>query len=228
MARHINDIGLQLIEQWEGLFLSAYHGAADRPGLLTIGFGHTDAAGPPRVSSGMTITKKQADDILRSDFGQVEGAIERLVKVPLTDNQFAALVAFTFNVGQAALANSTLLKKLNTGDYDSVPTELMKWTKANGKRVQGLANRRAAEAGLWVKGAPIASQYVEPDENKETILSSLAKPETIGTAIASSGGIATALGGVGGPVGYAIAAVIILGAGVAAFWIIKHIMDRGT
>lgn len=228
MSRQINDEGLRLVEQWEGLYLTAYHGAADRPNLLTIGYGHTDAAGPPQVTVGMTITKEQADDILRSDLSGCEKAVEQLVAVQLTDNQFAALVSFVFNVGQSNFQSSTLLKKLNRGDYVSVPSELMKWTRANGVRVQGLANRRAAEGGLWVKGAPVASQYIEPDENKETILSSLVKPETIATATASGSGIFAALKNAGGPIEYAIAAAIVIATCVAAFWIIKHILDRGT
>lgn len=228
MARHINQNGLDLIKQWEGKYLAAYHGAADRPGLLTIGYGHTDAAGPPKVTAGMAISDKQAEDILKADLWKVEDSVSQMVKVELNENQFSTLVSFVFNVGQANLAGSTLLRKLNSGDYTSVPTELMKWTKANGKQVQGLANRRAAEAGLWVKGAPIASQYVEPEAKPETVLSSLTKPETIATVVTGVGGTATALGGVGGPIGYAIAAVIVIAAVVAAFWLIKHIMDRGT
>lgn len=161
--RRISDDGLKMIQQWEGCYLTAYHGAADRPGLLTIGYGHTDAAGPPTVTAGMTITKKQASDILRTDLGGCEASVERMVKVFLNDNQFAALVSFVFNVGEANFGKSNLLRKLNSGDYASVPAELMKWTKANGVTVKGLANRRAAEAGLWAKGAPIASQYVEPE-----------------------------------------------------------------
>lgn len=163
MARHINDTGLKMIQQWEGLFLTAYHGAADRPGLLTIGYGHTDAAGPPLVHAGDVITRSQASDILRSDLGHVEANVSSMVKVPLTDNQFAALVSFVFNVGEANFGKSSLLRKLNKGDYASVPAELMKWNRANGKPVQGLSNRRAAEAGLWVKGSQVASQFVEPE-----------------------------------------------------------------
>src|SRR5574338_535956 len=184
--RKTNDLGLDLIKQWEGLYLTAYHGAADRPGLLTIGYGHTDAAGPPMVTDNMVITKKRADDILRADLAKVEAAVERLVTVPLNDNQFAALVAFVFNVGDGAFAKSTLLRKLNAGDYEAVPSELMKWTMANGKRVQGLANRRAAEAGLWVKGAPVASQYVEPEPQKAGPVAIAMKPETIATLAGSS------------------------------------------
>lgn len=161
--RQINDAGLKLISQWEGLYLTAYHGAADRPGLLTIGYGHTAAAGPPVVKAGMKVTKKQAEDILRNDLSKVEQHVQDMVKVPLNDNQFATLVSFVFNCGEANFAKSSMLKKLNNGDYGSVPAELMKWTKANGVQVQGLANRRAAEAGLWVKGAFVASQYVKPE-----------------------------------------------------------------
>ena len=228
MPRQINDLGLQLIEQWEGLYLKAYHGAADRPGLLTIGYGHTDAAGPPVVTAGMTITKAQADDILRSDLGKVEGHVENMVMVDLNDNQFAALVSFVFNVGEQNFRNSTLLRKLNSGDYNSVPDELMKWTKANGVRVQGLANRRAAEAGLWAKGAPVASQYIEPEPDKASAMDIALKPETIATVAGSGSGIFAALSTANGPVGYALAGVIVVAALVAAYYIVCRIRDRAT
>ncbi len=163
MARQINDDGLKLIESFEGLFLTAYHGAADRPGLLSLGYGHTDAAGPPTVTAGMTITKEQADAILCTDLSKVEADVESLVKVPLNDNQFAALVSFAFNCGSTALKNSSLLRKLNAGDYDSVPESLMAWVNANGKRVQGLVRRRVAEGELWSRDSMPSSNTVEVD-----------------------------------------------------------------
>lgn len=156
MARIINVAGLSHIKQWEGLKLKAYRDVA---GILTVGYGHTSAAGPPKVTAGMSITEAQAEDILRSDLRKFEERVERLVKVRLTDNQFAVLVSFDFNTG--ALHKSTLLKKLNAGDYDAVPTELMKWVNAGGKKVKGLVNRRAAEAGLWAKGEFVSSNTVE-------------------------------------------------------------------
>jgi lysozyme len=226
--RKTNQNGIDLIKQWEGLYLTAYHGAADRPGLLTIGYGHTDAAGPPMVKAGMTITAQEAENILRNDLSGCEAAVERIVTVALNDNQFAALVSFVFNVGEANFKSSTLLRKLNAEDYASVPAELMKWTKANGKRVQGLANRRAAEGGLWVKGAPVESQYVEPEAKPETVTSSLTKPETIATVVGSASGVVAAISGATGPVGYALAAVIVIAALVAGYWIIKNIKERGT
>ncbi len=162
--RQINDDGLKLIESFEGLFLTAYHGAADRPGLLTIGYGHTDAAGPPHVVAGMTITKDEANNILRADLGKVEAEVESLVKVPINDNQFAALVSFAFNCGSTALKNSSLLRKLNSGDYDSVPQSLLAWVNANGKRVQGLVRRRVAEGELWSRGDAASTNTIEVDD----------------------------------------------------------------
>lgn len=156
MARRINAAGLSHIMQWEGKRLVAYQDVA---GIWTIGYGHTTAAGIPRVREGMRISDKEAEDILKTDLRKFEDRVSRLVKVPLTDNQFAVLVSFDFNTG--ALHKSTLLKKLNAGDYDAVPAELMKWVNAGGKRVQGLVNRRAAEAGLWAKGEFVSSNTVE-------------------------------------------------------------------
>ncbi|WP_420361388.1 lysozyme [Ensifer canadensis] len=98
----------------------------------------------------MVITEAKAEEILRADLAQFEERVARLVKVPINDNQHAVPVSFDFNTGR--LGKSTLLKKLNAGDYEAVPAELMKWVNAGGKRLKGLVNRRAAEAGLWVKG----------------------------------------------------------------------------
>lgn len=156
MARRINAAGLSHIMQWEGKRLVAY---PDVAGIWTIGYGHTTAAGIPRVREGMRISDKEAEDILKDDLRKFENRVNSLVKVQLTDNQFAVLVSFDFNTG--ALHKSTLLKKLNAGDYDAVPAELMKWVNAGGKRVQGLVNRRAAEAGLWAKGEFVSSNTVE-------------------------------------------------------------------
>ncbi|MEJ5019325.1 lysozyme [Ochrobactrum vermis] len=155
MTRRINAAGLSLVKQWEGLKTTAYRDVA---GVLTIGYGHTSAAGSPKVTPGMAIGNKEAERILKADLAKFEARVERFVKVPITDNQFAVLVSFDFNTG--ALDKSTLLKKLNKGDYAAVPIELMKWVNAGGKKVQGLVNRRAAEAGLWAKGDFVSSNYV--------------------------------------------------------------------
>lgn len=144
MARHINEAGLEELKSSEALRLKAY---LDGGGVPTIGWGHTKG-----VRMGQTITREQAEAFLREDLAWAERAVETSVKVPLNDNQFAALVSFTFNVGEGAFKKSTLLKKLNKGDYSSVPKELLKWVNDNGKRVQGLYNRRVREGALFVKG----------------------------------------------------------------------------
>lgn len=181
MARRINDEGLEVIKRFEGKRLTAYR---DPVGILTIGYGHTDAAGPPQVRPGTVITEAQAEAILRQDLGQYERAVEEGVKVALSDNQFAALVSFTFNVGPANLAKSTLLKKLNAGDYDAVPGELVKWNRAGGKVLAGLTNRRAAESGLWAKGSPVSSRSVEPSKPASALAGTIVAVGTGGTLAA--------------------------------------------
>lgn len=165
MTRRINAEGLKLIKQWEGVKLTAYKDVAD---VWTIGYGSTGA----HVRPGMKISQDHAEQLLLDDLDRFERAVERLVKVPLKDNQFAALVSFAFNVGEGkkGFETSTLLKKLNGGNYEAVPAELMKWVNAGGKKVKGLVNRRAAEAGLWAKGSFVSSNTVEAKPAKPPVL----------------------------------------------------------
>lgn len=145
-----SDFGRAFITRWEGCHLKAYLCPAN---VWTIGVGHTAAMGNPTPVSGMKITQDEADAILARDLSQIERDIIASVKVKLAQKQFDTLVSFVFNVGIGAFRKSTLLKKLNAGDYAAVPEELMKWTRAGGKVLQGLVNRRKAEADLW-RGAP--------------------------------------------------------------------------
>ena len=101
--------------------------------------------------------------MLREDLIGAEAAVERYIAVPLTDNQFAALTSFTFNLGTGSLKTSTLRKKLNRGDYDAVPSELARWVKAQGKTLKGLVRRRAAEGELFMQpDGTAASAEVPP------------------------------------------------------------------
>ncbi len=136
--------GIALIKAHEGKRLVAYRCPAD---VWTIGYGHTSAAGNPTVKPGMRITEQEADTILRRDLFRFEERVNRLVKVPLTQGQFDALVSFDFNTG--ALHSSTLLKKLNANNYSAVPAQLMRWTRGGGKELPGLVRRRRDEAELW-------------------------------------------------------------------------------
>lgn len=117
-------------------------------GTLSVGYGHTNAAGPPKITKGMRVTMEQASQILDDDLDKVEANVRRLVKVPLTQSQFDALVSFDFNTG--GLSKSTLLKKLNAGDYTGASSEFGKWVKAKGKTLKGLVRRRNAERALFL------------------------------------------------------------------------------
>jgi len=143
LARNINKAGLDLIKHFEGFRAQAYICPA---GVWTIGYGHTSG-----VSSGQRVTEQKAEQLLHEDLADAQAAVERYIAVPLTDNQFAALVSFTFNLGAGNLKTSTLRRRLNTNDYDAVPSELARWVKANGKTLEGLFRRRAAEGELFMR-----------------------------------------------------------------------------
>jgi lysozyme len=147
----VNEATIDLITEFEGVVLEAYPDPAHGWRVPTIGIGHTTAAGPPEVKQGMKITEKEAREMLVRDLAKYESAVNRLVKVPLTANQYGALTSFTFNLGEGNLAKSTLLKKLNAGDYAGAAKEFPRWNKAGGKVMNGLTRRRKAEAELFLK-----------------------------------------------------------------------------
>lgn len=122
----------------------ALHAYQCPAGKWTIGYGHTRTA-----REGLTITRDQALHLLRRDLEQAGFEVEHRVTVALSDNQFAALASFVFNVGAGHFARSTLLRKLNTGDYAAVPAQLARWNKTRGKVLAGLTRRRLKEAWLW-------------------------------------------------------------------------------
>ena len=134
--------GLDLIKRFEGLRLSAYWCPA---GVKTIGYGHTRG-----VTMGMRITKPQANEFLLDDVALAERDIDELVKVPLSQNQFDALVDFVFNLGAEEFAESTLLKKLNARDYAGAANEFSKWVYSDHVKLPGLVKRRAAERELFL------------------------------------------------------------------------------
>jgi lysozyme len=142
----INEEGLKLLKKFEGCKLKTYRCVA---GVLTIGYGHTGKD----VTEGMTITKKEAEDLLVKDLERFEAGVKDLVKVSISENQFSALVSFAYNIGLNALSGSTLMKKLNAGDIMGAANQFERWNKAGGKEVQGLTNRRLAERDLFLTAA---------------------------------------------------------------------------
>lgn len=149
--------GRKLIEEFEGCILQAYDDASNHivragqyvHGTLTIGYGHTDAAGPPKVYIGQTITKEQADQILSVDLLSVELEVKLLVKVKLNQNQLDALVDFQFNTGWLGHQHCSLLNALNAGNYQLADQDFMLYDRAQGKVLKGLDRRRQAEKDLF-------------------------------------------------------------------------------
>lgn len=134
--------GIDLIKRFEGFSPTAYLCPA---GVWTIGYGHT--AG---VRAGDSVDEDTAEDFLREDLADAEGAVGKYVKVPLKQWQFDALVSFTFNLGSGNLYSSTLLKKVNRNPDDSaIRQEFEKWVYAGGRVLKGLVDRRKAEADMY-------------------------------------------------------------------------------
>lgn len=145
----ISEKGLELIKEHEGLRLKAYRCPA---GVWTIGYGHTKG-----VKRGMVITKLHADRFLMEDVEEVEGAVNRMVAVPLTQGQFDALVSFAFNLGAGKLSRSTLLKQLNKGNYSLAAGQFERWVYASQRgmkvKLHGLVVRREEEKELFESGS---------------------------------------------------------------------------
>lgn len=139
--------GIALIKQFEGCKLTAYQ---DSVGVWTIGYGWTQPVDGKPIRAGMTIKQETAERLLKTGLVSYESDVSRLVKVGLTQGQFDALVAFTYNLGARSLSTSTLLRKLNAGDYAGAADEFLRWNKAGGKVLNGLTRRREAERALFL------------------------------------------------------------------------------
>ena len=142
-----SDKGIALIKQFEGCKLTAYQ---DSVGAWTIGYGWTQPVDGKSIRAGMTIKQETAERLLKTGLVSYESDVSRLVKVGVTQGQFDALVSFTYNLGARSLSTSTLLRKLNAGDYAGAADEFLRWNKAGGKVLNGLTRRREAERALFL------------------------------------------------------------------------------
>ena len=143
--RHITQSGLDLIRRFEGFSPIIYHDAA---GLPTIGYGHLLRPGEADIFAG-GISQAAGEALLIKDVESAECAVLRLIRVPLSDGQFDALVSFAFNLGSGALQRSALRRKVNREEHHDVPAEFMRWVWAGGRRRKGLIRRRRAEAARY-------------------------------------------------------------------------------
>jgi lysozyme len=186
----LSEKGLDLIKHFEGYHkrlpdgsCAAYLDTLAKPHVWTVGYGLTEG-----VHAGMVLTEQEASDRFAKELSGHEAAVIRLVTVPISQHQFDALVSFSYNCGSGALSRSTLLRKLNRGDYDGASREFRRWNKAGGKVWPGLVRRRAAEAAM----------FLEPDEASpepdmpQAVEQEQAKPSR---SIVATGAAATAAGG---------------------------------
>ena len=140
----VSDRGIKLIQEFEGCSLVPYQ---DIVGKWTIGYGHLIR---PTDDFDAPLTLSQATALLCDDLSKFEAWVLGYVTVDINQNQFDALVSFTYNLGPGALQKSSLLRKLNAGDYAGAAEEFPKWCKAGGKEIAGLLRRRNAEKDLFL------------------------------------------------------------------------------
>jgi len=160
-SKHINGEGFKLLTTFEGCELTVYD---DGGGVWTIGYGHTG----DDVFPGLTISQTQAEELLRLDLEKFESFVEDAVEVQLNDNQFSALVCFCFNVGPGGFGDSTLLDRLNQGNYQGAANQFPVWNKVNGEPWLGLTRRRLAERALFL-GNPWQSFLTYEGTGEEVI-----------------------------------------------------------
>lgn len=197
----VSENGLNLVKKFEGLHkvteegdVRAYRCPA---GKWTIGYGHTRG-----VKSGLRVSVDECEKMLMEDLHEAGNAVRSAVNVPLSQNQYDALVSFVFNLGSGNFRSSTLLKKLNKGLYEEVPAQIIRWNKArvDGKLIElrGLTRRRTAEAALWTMDVPLAGQEggdLMPQKPVQEAVKPLTKSKTLaGAGAAGIGTVGSLLG----------------------------------
>lgn len=146
--RNINQAGFELIKKFEGVRNVVYLDPVNKP---TVGIGHLLTIDERKKwKVGTRLSDSVIQELFEKDIDRFENAVERLVKVPITDNQFAALVSFMYNIGEGAFKESTLLRLLNQRKYKEASQQFARWNRAGGKILLGLTRRRAAEAKLFM------------------------------------------------------------------------------
>lgn len=146
IERRASKAGIEFIAGWEGFRSTAYKPVATEK-YWTIGFGHYG----PDVRPGSSISRAQGLTLLRHDAQEAETTVRRSVKVPVTQNEFDALVSLTFNIGSTGFQGSTVLRELNLAHRETAANAFLMWNKGGGQVLQGLVNRRKAEAELFRK-----------------------------------------------------------------------------
>jgi lysozyme len=179
-----NKDGIELIKEFEGFRSKAYRCPA---GVLTIGYGHTSAAGSPLVKSGMTITRDEGEAILKRDLEIYEAAVLDAIKVELNSNQFSACASLCYNIGPGNFKKSSVARFCNKRQWENAADAFALWNKAGGKVLPGLVRRRAAEQALFLKGTSSAKEETRPE-----VETPIGKSMTMSTTNIAAGATATA------------------------------------
>ena len=137
----LSKTGIELLKHFEGCELKAYQ---DSVGVWTIGYGHTKG-----IYEGLEITQSEAEKMLQDELPEYEGYVTDKVVPMLQQHEYDALVCWVYNLGPTNLSSSTMLKKLNAGEFKEVPFQMKRWDKAGGQPLLGLTRRRNAEALLF-------------------------------------------------------------------------------
>ena len=141
--------GNNLIKGFEGLKLSAYK---DSAGIPTIGYGNITYIDGSKVKMGDKITQENADKLFKFYADKFSTKVDDILTSQVNQNQFNALVSLAYNIGIGSFSKSTILKKVNKNPKDiTIKDEFMKWVNSGGRKIQGLINRRTAEASLYFK-----------------------------------------------------------------------------
>jgi lysozyme len=185
----INQAGIELIKAWEGCKLKAYKDVA---GVWTVGYGLTSGAGFIEVGPDTVLTQDEADWYLEQVVDKFASQIRPMIAGQINENQFAAFVSLSVNIGVGAFKRSSALKHFNAGRIELVPDAMRMWKKAGGKTVQGLINRREAEVALFLKPAAKPAPVVAPKQR-----STPAQSRTVQASVAQA---ASAVGGAVGAV----------------------------
>lgn len=146
MTREVNQAGVDLIRRFEGCRLDAYPDPGTGGAPITIGYGATG----PGIELGVVWTQEEAEARLVEDIAQFAGAVERALTVPVSANEFAAMVSLAFNIGAGAFKKSTLLRLVNDGHFEAAAEQFLRWNRAGGREMPGLTRRRQAERQLFL------------------------------------------------------------------------------
>jgi lysozyme len=146
VTREVNQAGVDLIRRFEGCRLDAYPDPGTGGDPWTIGYGATG----PGIAPGVVWTQEEAEARLVEDIAQFAGAVERALTVPVSANEFAAMVSLAFNIGAGAFKKSTLLRLVNDGHFEAAAEQFLRWNRAGGREMPGLTRRRQAERQLFL------------------------------------------------------------------------------